>query len=59
MRNVRIEKNYGVPQEKDILITAIGTIGNSWIVPKNLKFYFKDGNLLWLRKIKVDSSYLN
>jgi len=55
----KISKQYGVPKENDILITAIGTIGNSWIVPKGFKFYFKDGNLLWLKNIKLNVSFLN
>ncbi len=53
-------KKYGVPIENDILITAIGTIGSSYIVQRNDKFYFKDGSVLWLQK-KTDilSEYVN
>ncbi len=42
-----LKSNYGVPQCGDILITAVGTIGNSYMV-QNEDFYFKDGNIIWL-----------
>lgn len=32
----------GVPSAGDIMITAIGTIGNSYIVQDSDRFYFKD-----------------
>ena len=44
-----IKSNYGVPEIGDILITAVGTIGNIWIVDTDEPFYFKDGNVLWLK----------
>jgi type I restriction enzyme S subunit len=47
-----IKKQFGAPQKGDILITAVGTLGNVYVVPSNDKFYFKDGNLIWLRNIK-------
>jgi type I restriction enzyme S subunit len=34
---------FGVPVKNDILITAVGTLGNIYLVPNNEKFYFKDG----------------
>jgi type I restriction enzyme S subunit len=49
---------YGVPQKDDILITAVGTVGNVLRIKNDDKFYFKDGNLIWFRKIKENSSYL-
>ena len=50
---------YGVPNVDDIMITAIGTIGNTYIVQPNQKFYFKDASVLWLRKRKdVSSNYI-
>lgn len=54
-------KKFGVPQENDILITAVGTIGSLYLVNKDDKFYFKDGNLIWLKNIdktKVIPKYL-
>ena len=52
-------KNYGIPEKGDILLTGVGTIGESYIVKENDKFYFKDGNIIWLKKLcDVDSMYL-
>ena len=54
-----IEKRFGAPKEGDLLLTAVGTIGNTYIVKKDDKFYFKDGNVLWFRDMKdVSSEYL-
>ena len=47
-----IRDKFGVPEENDILLTSVGTLGNPYLVEKNLKFYFKDGNLTWFRKYK-------
>ena len=47
-----IKNNFGVPKEDDILLTSVGTLGNPYLVKKDLKFYFKDGNLTWFRKYK-------
>ena len=55
--NEKIEK-YGVPNAGDILITAVGTIGNSYMVTENDKFYFKDGNLIWFRNFQNKSNYI-
>lgn len=55
-----INKKYGVPQKDDILMTAVGTIGNCYIV-KEEKIYFKDGNIIWLKDIdskKILPKYL-
>lgn len=54
-----IEQKYGVPHKGDILITAVGTIGVSYLV-KDERFYFKDGNLIWIKDFdkKVDNEYL-
>ncbi len=49
-----IENKYGVPKEDDILLTSVGTIGNSYLVKKNERFYFKDGNLTWFSNYKTD-----
>ena len=44
-----LKNKFGVPQIGDILLTAVGTIGNIWVVDSNTPFYFKDGNVLWLQ----------
>lgn len=55
-----VKEKYGVPELGDILITAVGTIGKIWSVNTEEPFYFKDGNLVWLRKINkelIDSPF--
>ena len=52
------ESRFGAPIRNDILITAVGTLGNVYRIRDNYRFYFKDGNLIWLRKITEDSSFL-
>ena len=54
-------KKYGVPKAGDILITGVGTLGVTYLVKKNDKFYFKDGNIIWLKKKQdsINSNYIN
>ena len=47
-----IKQNFGVPKENDILITSVGSVGIPYMVSKEDRFYFKDGNLTWLRNYK-------
>ena len=55
-----LSQRSGVPQAGDIMITAIGTIGNSYIVCPDDRFYFKDASVLWLaRNSDVSSEYIN
>jgi type I restriction enzyme S subunit len=55
-----LSQRSGVPQAGDIMITAIGTIGNSYIVCPDDRFYFKDASVLWLaRNSDVSSQYIN
>ena len=44
-----IKSSYGIPAIGDILVTAVGTIGNIWVVDTDDAFYFKDGNVLWIK----------
>ena len=44
-----IKSKYGIPQEGDMLLTSVGTIGVPYIVKSSDTFYFKDGNLTWFR----------
>ena len=53
-----IKIKYGVPEKNDILITGVGTLGNIYRVPNDNPFYFKDGNLIWLKNIKENSKYI-
>jgi type I restriction enzyme S subunit len=56
-RYKEIKVNFGVPIEGDMLLTAIGTIGEIYIVEKDKEFYFKDGNVLWLKDFKAVNTY--
>lgn len=49
-RYQEIKTVFGVPKTGDILLTAIGTIGEIWVVDGEADFYFKDGNVLWLKE---------
>ncbi|MCX4279151.1 restriction endonuclease subunit S [Muribaculum sp.] len=44
-----IKSKFGVPSKDDILLTSVGTIGIPYQVQSSDKFYFKDGNLTWLK----------
>lgn len=55
-----LSEKYGVPVAGDIMVTAIGTIGNTYIVKSQDRFYFKDASVIWLHKLgDVDSQYVN
>jgi type I restriction enzyme, S subunit len=55
-----IKNKFGVPVCGDILITSVGTIGVPFLVKDDSPFYFKDGNLTWIKNIadSVDPKYL-
>ena len=54
-----IKDKFDIPTKGDILISAVGTIGISWVISDDRKFYFKDGNLLWIKGFdKVLPDYL-
>ena len=50
-----IQKKFGVPQEGHMLLTSVGTLGIPYIV-KDEKFYFKDGNLTWMKDFSDELS---
>ncbi|MGX7017094.1 restriction endonuclease subunit S [Lactococcus raffinolactis] len=52
-----IIENYDIPCEGDLLVTAVGTLGNIWKVDDR-RFYYKDGNLIRISNMKFDSDYL-
>lgn len=51
---------YGKPIEGDLMVTGVGTLGICYQVKANDRFYFKDGNIIWLKNFteNVNSSYL-
>ena len=44
-----IVSKYGIPNEGDILMTSVGTLGVAYRVKNTDNFYFKDGNLTWFK----------
>ena len=52
-------RQYGAIAENDILITGVGTLGKVYVVKASDRFYFKDGNIIWLQwKGKCCSQYI-
>ena len=43
-------KKCGTITEGDLLVTGVGTVGIQYLVKSNDRFYFKDGNIIWLKK---------
>ena len=54
-RYEEIRTKYDVPKRGDILLSSVGTLGVSWLVDED-EFYFKDGNLTWLRPNELTTS---
>jgi type I restriction enzyme M protein len=52
-----IKARFGAPAKGELLVSAVGTIGVSWVVSDDREFYFKDGNLLWIRSLSNLDSY--
>lgn len=46
---------YGAPQPGDMMVTGVGTLGVCYVVGEGDRFYFKDGNIIWLKK-KTDNA---
>ena len=53
-----LDRKYGSPEKGDILITSVGTTGVPYLVGDE-EFYFKDGNLQWIKDISLDSEYIS
>lgn len=52
-------RTFGAPGPGDFLITGVGTLGKTYVVQDGDEFYFKDGNIIWLKASStVNSSYL-
>ena len=55
-----LKEKSGVPEDGDLLLTAVGaTLGIPYVVGDE-KFYFKDGNLIWLNNFSnaLNSEFL-
>ncbi len=58
-RYKEIKDKFGVPVEGDILLTSVGSLGIPYMVKKEDRFYFKDGNLTWLRNFDLENIDIN
>lgn len=54
---MEIKEKNGVPEVGDILMTAVGTIGKFWEVDTDKTFYYKDGNLVYIRCKEFNSTF--
>ncbi|WP_129595496.1 N-6 DNA methylase [Seramator thermalis] len=41
-----------IPKKGELLISAVGTLGIIWVISDDREFYFKDGNLIWVKDLK-------
>jgi type I restriction enzyme S subunit len=58
-RYYEIKKTFGVPQINDLLMSAVGTIGEIMVIENDDEFYFKDGNIVWFKEfLNLDTNYL-
>jgi type I restriction enzyme S subunit len=56
-----IKNKFGAPKKGDLLISAVGNrSGICYYIKEEYDFYFKDGNLIWLKNFndKLTSEYL-
>ena len=52
-------KLSGCIQAGDLLVTGVGTIGIQYLVKPGDRFYFKDGNIIWLKnEDKINGEFL-
>lgn len=52
-------REKGAPKVGDIIISAVGTLGQCYLVKLGDKFYFKDASVLWFENISnVDTRYI-
>ena len=51
-----LKSKHGVPKIGDILITSVGTIGNTWVCDGR-EFYYKDGNITQICKNDYFNSF--
>lgn len=55
-----LKEKYGTPTKGDLLVSGVGTLGISYLVGTDDKFYFKDGNVLWFKNLgNIDSKFFD
>src|SRR5699024_680251 len=56
LRNISI---HGPINIGDIIVTAVGTLGEVLVIREDKKFYFKDGNIIWFKTLNnIESDYV-
>lgn len=52
-------RQTGAPEPGDLLVTGVGTLGRTYLVRPGDRFYFKDGNIIWLKRSdSIDPHFL-
>jgi type I restriction enzyme S subunit len=52
-------KDKGAPKKGDMIISAVGTLGQCYLVKEGDRFYFKDASVLWFENISgVNTRYI-
>jgi type I restriction enzyme S subunit len=52
-------KEKGAPKEGDIIVSAVGTLGQCYLVKVSDNFYFKDASVLWFENLgNVNSRFI-
>ncbi len=55
-----MKNKYGVPQKGDIMLSAVGSIGYTYIVKETDLFYYKDASVLCLKNVfNLDSEFFS
>ena len=50
---------YGIPEPNDLMVTGVGTLGKTYIVKSNDKFYYKDASVLCMKNYgHISSDYI-
>ncbi len=52
-------KERGAPKAGDFIVSAVGTLGQCYLVKDSEKFYFKDASVLWFENLgNVNTKYI-
>ena len=55
-----LKDKFGIPNAGDIMLSAVGSIGYTYIVNKNDSFYYKDASVLCLKNVyQLNSLYFS
>ena len=51
-------KKFGIPQKDDVLISAVGTLGKTYVIKGDEIFYYKDAYILCIENFGINPYYL-